>query len=101
MQLTAIFRKIPGGYSGFVEELPAANTQAATLEGARIGLVEAVGLVLDANRQASKASIAGRDVIREPLDLGLTPYGQSELHYDLDALLEEIRPENLHEPIDH
>ncbi len=30
--LTAVFRKVPEGFIGFVEELPGANTQGATLE---------------------------------------------------------------------
>ena len=33
--LTAVFRKFPEGYAAFVEELPGANTQGATLEEAR------------------------------------------------------------------
>ena len=49
-QLTAVFRKVPEGYIGFVEELPGANTQGATLEEARANLREAVTLVLEANR---------------------------------------------------
>jgi predicted RNase H-like HicB family nuclease len=49
-QLTAVFRKVPEGYVGFVEELPGANTQGATLDEARTNLVEAVRLVLEANR---------------------------------------------------
>jgi predicted RNase H-like HicB family nuclease len=67
MQLTAVFRRVPEGYVGFVEELPGANTQGATLEEARASLVEAVELVLDANRTLSEESIKGQDVIREPL----------------------------------
>jgi len=31
MQFTAVFRKVPEGFIGFVEELPGANTQGATL----------------------------------------------------------------------
>jgi predicted RNase H-like HicB family nuclease len=46
--------------------LPGANTQGATLEEARASLVEAVELVLDANRVLSEESIKGQDVIREP-----------------------------------
>jgi predicted RNase H-like HicB family nuclease len=46
--------------------LPGANTQAASLEEARANLVEAVELVLDANRTLSEESIQGQDVIREP-----------------------------------
>ncbi len=42
VQLTAVFRKVPEGYVGFVEELPGANTQASTLEEALESLLEAV-----------------------------------------------------------
>jgi len=51
VQLTAVFRKVPEGYIGFVEELPGANTQGATLEEARANLREAAALVLQANRE--------------------------------------------------
>ncbi len=54
MQLTAVYRKVAEGYVGFVEELPGANTQGASLEEARTNLVEAVELVLDANRVLSQ-----------------------------------------------
>jgi predicted RNase H-like HicB family nuclease len=69
MQLTAVFRKVPEGYIGFVEELPGANTQGVSLEEARANLSEAVELVLDANRALSEESIKGQGVIREPLVL--------------------------------
>ena len=42
LEFTAVFRKVPEGYSAFVEELPGANTQGATLEEARSNLREAV-----------------------------------------------------------
>ena len=67
IQFTAVFREVPEGYIGFVEELPGANTQGATLEEARDNLQEAVALVLDANRAISEESLRGIDVIREPL----------------------------------
>ena len=67
MKLTAVFQKVPEGYIGFVEELPGANTQGATLEEAREGLAEAVELVLEANRALSEESIQGKEVIREQL----------------------------------
>lgn len=67
MQLTAVYRKVAEGYIGFVEELPGANVQAATLEEARADLAEAVELVLDANRTLSEEALQGHDVIREPL----------------------------------
>ena len=42
MSFTALFLKVPEGYVGFVEELPGANTQGATLEEARQNLKEAI-----------------------------------------------------------
>ena len=54
LQFTAIFRKVPEGYIGFVEELPGANTQGATLEEARENLREAVSMVLEANREMAE-----------------------------------------------
>lgn len=65
MELTAVFMKVPEGYIAFVEELPGANTQAATLEEAREDLKEAVALVLEANRELARRSIGGRAVTRE------------------------------------
>jgi len=67
LQFTAVFRKVPEGYIGFVEELPGANTQGATLEEARANLQEAVALVLEANRTLAQADAPGPDVIRELL----------------------------------
>jgi predicted RNase H-like HicB family nuclease len=69
LKLTAVFRKFPEGYAAFVEELPGANTQGATLEEARGNLVEAVTMVLDANRELAEEELRGQDVIREPLSL--------------------------------
>jgi predicted RNase H-like HicB family nuclease len=65
MELTAVFMQVPEGYIGFVEELPGANTQGATLAEARENLHEAVALVLDANREMSRQSVEGAPVIRE------------------------------------
>jgi predicted RNase H-like HicB family nuclease len=69
IKLTAVFRAVPEGYIGFVEELPGANTQGATLEEARSNLQEAVTLVLDANRMLAEESLRGQEVIREPLSI--------------------------------
>ena len=68
-ELTAVYMKVPEGYLGFVEELPGANTQAATLEGARQSLAEAITLVLEANRVLSEESLAGAEVVREKLTI--------------------------------
>jgi predicted RNase H-like HicB family nuclease len=67
MVLTAVYMKVPEGYVAFVEEVPGANTQGATLEEARANLQEAVDLVLEANRTLAEESLRGQDVIKEPL----------------------------------
>ena len=67
MRLTAVFQEVPEGFIAFVEELPGANTQGATLEEARENLNEAVALVLEANRALAEESLQGQIVIREPL----------------------------------
>lgn len=69
LHFTAVFRKVPEGYIGFVEELSGANTQGATLEEARANLREAVALVLEANRTLAQEEASGPDVIREPLKI--------------------------------
>jgi len=35
MKFTAVFQRVPGGYVGFVEELPGANTQGGNLDETR------------------------------------------------------------------
>ncbi len=67
LELTAVFRRVPEGFIAFVEELPGANTQGATLEEARANLKEAVALVLEANRALASEEGAGADLIRESL----------------------------------
>ena len=69
LSLTAIYRRVPEGYVGFVQELPGANTQAETLPEARTNLREAVELVLQASRELSERELAGAEVIRETLEV--------------------------------
>ena len=66
MEHTAVFIKVPEGYVAFVEELPGANTQGATLAEARENLREAVELVLEANRVLAEEALDGREAIQEP-----------------------------------
>jgi len=69
MQLTAVFIQVSEGYIAFVEELPGANTQGATLDEARENLQEAVALVLEANRELAERSLTGQTVTKEPFVL--------------------------------
>lgn len=68
-RFTAIYMKVAEGFVAFVEELPGANTQGATLEEARENLKEAAALVIDANRVLAEETIGSADVIREPFSL--------------------------------
>ncbi len=69
MKLTAVFQKVPEGYIGFVEDLPGANTQGATLDEVKKNLREAISLVLEANRSLAQESILDQEVIKEAFDL--------------------------------
>jgi predicted RNase H-like HicB family nuclease len=69
MKFTAVFEKVAEGYIAFVEELPGANTQGASLEEARENLQEAVELVLEANRTLAEEMMKGKKVIRENFPL--------------------------------
>ncbi len=60
MHFTAVFKKVPDGSVGFVEELPGANTQAETLEEARAALAEAVQLVWTPIARCRKKALSGR-----------------------------------------
>ncbi len=55
-KLTAVFEKSPHGYIGYVEELPGANTQGTTLEETKSNLIEAIHLLIEANRQLAEES---------------------------------------------
>jgi predicted RNase H-like HicB family nuclease len=63
--LTAVYRKVPEGYIGFVEELPGANTQGVTLDETRENLKEAVNLVIEANRALAREWSDGEEILRE------------------------------------
>jgi predicted RNase H-like HicB family nuclease len=72
IKLTAVFKQFPEGYAAFVEELPGANTQGATLDEARANLTEAVQMVLEANRDLAEEELRGQVVIRESLPVMAT-----------------------------
>ncbi len=65
--LTAMFRKFPKGYIGYVEKLPRANNQGKTLEKVVANLAVAVELALNANREMAEEARAGKDLIGEGL----------------------------------
>jgi predicted RNase H-like HicB family nuclease len=63
--LTAVYRKVPEGYIEYVEELPGANTQGATIDEARENLKEAIDLVMEANRALAREWSDGEEILRE------------------------------------
>ena len=67
LEFTAVFQPVAEGFIGFIEELPGANTQGATLDEARENLREAVRLTMETNRALAEESIRGAAVIREAL----------------------------------
>jgi predicted RNase H-like HicB family nuclease len=69
VQLTAVYMPVPEGFIAFVEELPGANTQGATLEEARSNLQEAVTLVLECNRELAEQRLGELQVTKEPFVL--------------------------------
>ena len=67
LELTAVFRRVPSGYVGYVEELTGANTQSATLYEARANLREDVKLYIESYRSIAGEVRTGPDVFRELL----------------------------------
>ena len=51
---TAVFEHVGEWWIGYVEELPGANTQGASLEEARDNLKEAVELIIETNRELAR-----------------------------------------------
>jgi predicted RNase H-like HicB family nuclease len=71
LRLTAIYEEAgEGGYIGYIAELPGANTQGETLDEVRENLLEAVQMILEANREeAEKRLEKGTKVTKENLTL--------------------------------
>jgi predicted RNase H-like HicB family nuclease len=70
LTLTSIYEEASeGGYIGYVAELPGANTQGETLEEVRENLIDAVQMLLEANREEAerRLSQSARTVTRETL----------------------------------
>ena len=73
MKLTAVYQKNEDGYIGFIEELPGANSQGATIEGTRENLREAAMMVLEANRSIAEEELTSAPVLKETIEIYETP----------------------------
>jgi predicted RNase H-like HicB family nuclease len=69
MRLTGVFEPArEGGYTCFVEEVPAAISQGETLEEAKANLLDALRLVLQCQRELAEKDLSP-NAVREPLHL--------------------------------
>ncbi|HZH83484.1 MAG TPA: type II toxin-antitoxin system HicB family antitoxin [Phototrophicaceae bacterium] len=69
MKFTAVFQPAKeGGYTCFVEEIPAAISQGETLPEARANLLDALKLVLECQRDLSEKNLSP-DAVREVIEL--------------------------------
>ena len=68
MKLTAVFEPATeGGYTCFVEEIPAAISEGETLQEAKANLLDALRLVLEAQRHLAESNLAP-GALREPIE---------------------------------
>ena len=68
MKLTAVFEPAKeGGYTCFVEEVPAAISQGETLAEAKANLLDALKLVLECQRELAEKELSP-NAVREPLE---------------------------------
>ena len=67
MDFTIVYKKVPEGYIGFIEELSGTNSQAETLEELKENLKEAIQLVHEANKILSEEIILGQHFQHEKL----------------------------------
>jgi predicted RNase H-like HicB family nuclease len=69
MKLTAVFEPAKeGGYTCFVEEIPAAISQGDTLAEARVNLLDALRLVLECQRDLAEKNLSS-EAVREIIEL--------------------------------
>ena len=70
MKLTAVFEPAKeGGYSCFIEEIPAAISQGDTLEEAKSNLADALKLVLQYQRELAQKGRSPH-AVRESFEIG-------------------------------
>lgn len=67
MKLTAVFEPAKeGGYTCFVEEIPAAISEGETLEEAKRNLLDALELVLRSYRELAEKEVSA-NAVRQPI----------------------------------
>lgn len=69
--LTAVYRKVREGYIAYVEEIPGVNTQGSTLKETKENLLDALKLVLEANRELIEKETKGEKIIKEKISVNI------------------------------
>ena len=69
MELTAVFRRVPEGFIGWVEELPGANSYGATLAETHEHLLDAIQTILEANQDRAGVVPPSEFNIKEKVSL--------------------------------
>jgi predicted RNase H-like HicB family nuclease len=68
MKVTAVFEPArEGGYTCFIEEIPAAISQGETLEEAKSNLLDALKLVLECQRELAERNLSP-NAVREKIE---------------------------------
>lgn len=65
-KLTAVYKKCGKWYTGWIAEIPGANTQGRTLEETKENLKEALALILETNKSLAK-ELAQDEIVRESI----------------------------------
>ncbi len=69
MKLTAVFEPAKeGGYTCFVEEVPAAISQGETIEEAKTNLLDALQIVLQCQRELAEKALSPK-AVRQTIEL--------------------------------
>ncbi len=67
-KLTAVYKKCGKWYTGWIAEIPGANTQGKTLEETKETLKEALALILETNKSVAK-ELAQGEIVRESISV--------------------------------
>ena len=68
-KFTMAIEKVPEGYIGYIPELPGANSQGNSIDEVKDNLIEAVELVLEANRYLFNLGNSSQYIYQENLEL--------------------------------
>ncbi|RLD18492.1 MAG: type II toxin-antitoxin system HicB family antitoxin [Caldiserica bacterium] len=71
-EFTAVYEKRGKWYIGYIEEIPGVNTQGRTLKEVKRNLREALKLILEVNREITRKTLSGEEIIKESIHITIT-----------------------------